>query len=98
MELLIIDLYSDLLPHIPRKSEYFHYNQVLEHPQSVLKFKFLLLAFCAKTSALWYEPRSVMGISQRFDKHCCCHPQGEYVLVDRVTWALPTNHQSTFSP
>jgi hypothetical protein len=36
-----------------------------------------------KASAFVCEPRRIFGVVQRFDRHCSCHPQCEYVLVGR---------------
>jgi hypothetical protein len=34
-----------------------------------------------KTSAFWDELHQIVKVTQRFDKHCNCHLQDEYVLV-----------------
>jgi hypothetical protein len=37
-----------------------------------------------KTSAFRYKPRRTLVVFQRFNKHCSCHLQGEYMLVVRL--------------
>jgi hypothetical protein len=50
-----------------------------------------------KTSAFGDEPRRMLKVIQRFDKHCSCHIQGKYVLGVFIYIRLPKNAQNIFA-
>jgi hypothetical protein len=49
--------------------------------QSDIVFAEIIYISLCVTSALGGEPRKMLRIIQRFEKHCNFHLQGEYVLV-----------------
>lgn len=43
--------------------------------------------YYCKILVFGYEPCQILGVVEHFSKHCCCHPQSEYVLVGR-SWSF----------